>query len=41
METSSLPDAEFKTLVIKMINELRGRGFDLWENFNKKGDGKH
>ena len=24
METSNLPDAEFKTLVIRMLNELRG-----------------
>ena len=30
METSNLLDAEFKTLVIRMLNELRGR-----ENFNK------
>ena len=29
METSNLPDAEFKTLVIKMLN-------DLSENFNKE-----
>ena len=25
MESSNLTDAEFKTLVIKMLNELRGR----------------
>ena len=30
MEISNLSDAEFKTLVIRMLNELRGR-----ENFNK------
>ena len=41
MEASNLPDAEFKTLVIKMINELRGRGVELRENFNKKRYGKH
>ena len=45
METSNLPDAEFKTLVIKMLNELRGRVDELSENFNKEienknGDGK-
>ena len=25
IDRSNLPDAEFKTLVIKMLNELRGR----------------
>ena len=25
METSDLPDAEFKTLILRMLNELRGR----------------
>ena len=35
MEASSLPDAEFKTLVIKMLNELRGKIDDLGENFKK------
>ena len=35
METSNLPDAEFKTLVIMMLNELR-RGVDeLSENSNR------
>ena len=33
METRNLPDAEFKTLVTKMLNNLS-------ENFNKK-DKKH
>ena len=36
METRNLPDAEFKTLVIKMLNELRGRIDNLSENFNKE-----
>ena len=29
METSNLPDAEFKTLVIGMLNECRGRVDEL------------
>ena len=36
METSNLPDAEFKTLVIKMLKELRGRVNEFSENFNKE-----
>ena len=32
MESSNIPDAEFKTLVIKMLNELLGSV----ENFNKE-----
>ena len=35
METSNLSDAEFKTLVMRMFKELRGRVNDLSENFNK------
>ena len=35
MEITSLLDAEFKTLVIKMLNELRGKIDDLGENFKK------
>ena len=34
METNSLVDAEFKTLVTGMLNELRGRTDELRENFN-------
>ena len=34
METSNVLDAEFKTLVIKMLNELRERANELRENFN-------
>ena len=47
METRNLPDAEFKTLVIRVLNELRGRVDDLSKNFNKelgnikKEDRKH
>ena len=29
METSNLPDIEFKTLVIRMLDELRGRVEEL------------
>ena len=36
METSNLPDAELKTLVIRMLGELQGKGDKLSENFNKK-----
>ena len=47
METNNLPDAEFKTLVIRMLNDLRERVYELSENFNKEieniknGDRKH
>ena len=42
METSNLLDTEFKTLVIRMLNELRGRADELKENFNSiKGHGNH
>ena len=36
METSSLPESEFKTLVIRMVNELRGRIDELSENLTKR-----
>ena len=36
METSNLPDAAFKRLVISILNELRGRVYELNENFNKE-----
>ena len=36
METSILPDAEFKTLLIRMLSELRRRVDEQSENFNKK-----
>ena len=36
LKKSSLPDAELKTLVIKMFNERRRRGEEWNENFNKK-----
>ena len=35
MEKSNLPDAGFKTLVIRMLNELRGRINQQSENFDK------
>ena len=35
-ETSNLPDAEFKTLVIRMLSELRRRINELSENVNKE-----
>ena len=36
METSNLLDAEFKTLVIRMLNENRERVEELIENVNKE-----
>ena len=36
MEASNLPDAEFKTLVIRMLIEIRGGIDHLSENFNKE-----
>ena len=33
METSKLLNAEFKTLIISTLNELRGRADELRENF--------
>ena len=29
METSNLPDVEFKTLVVRILNELRGKVDEL------------
>ena len=36
MRASNLPDAEFKTLVRRMLEELKGRVDGLNKNFNKK-----
>ena len=36
MERSNLPDAEFLTLVIRSLNELRVRKEEVNENFNKE-----
>ena len=36
MESSNLTDAEFKILVIKMLNELRESVGNFSENFNKE-----
>ena len=36
MESNNLTDAEFKTLVIKMLNELRGSVDEFSETFNKE-----
>ena len=36
METSNLPDAEFKTLIVRMLNELRGRTDEVSEHFSKE-----
>ena len=36
MESSNLMDAEFKTLIIKMLNELLGSVDKFSENFNKE-----
>lgn len=38
METSSLPDAEFKTPVAGLLKELGGRAAELRENFNEEGE---
>ena len=39
METRNLLGAEFKTLVIRMLNELRRRVDEFYENFNiEKGN---
>ena len=35
MGTSNLLDAEFRTLVIWMLNEFRGRADELRENFKR------
>ena len=35
METSNLSEAEFKTLVIRMLQELKGRVDELSENFKR------
>ena len=37
MESSNLTDAEFKTLVIKMLNELMGSVDELSQNFTQRG----
>ena len=36
MEASNLPDTKYKTMVIRILKELRGRIDELSENFNKK-----
>ena len=36
MEASNLPGTEFKTLVIRMLQGLRGRTAELSVNFNKE-----
>ena len=36
IEASNLLDVEFKTLVIRMLNELRGRVDEVSENFHKE-----
>ena len=38
METSILPDAEFKTLLIRMLSELRRRVADISVNSTKRED---
>ena len=40
METSNLPETEFKIMVIRMFNELRGRMDKLNENLNRENN-KH
>ena len=36
MESTKIPDAEFKTVVIKMLKDIRGRMDDFTENLNKE-----
>ena len=36
METNNLLDTEFKTLFVRMLNELKRRVDELSENFNKE-----
>ena len=36
MEISNTPDAEFKTLIIRLLNKVRGRIDELSEKFNKE-----
>ena len=36
MEASKLPDTEFKTMVIKMLKDLRGGMDDPSDNLNKE-----
>lgn len=43
MEASNLPETEFKIMVVRMLNELRGRMDEHNENLNsiKNGHGNH
>ena len=36
MEISNTPDAEFKTLIIRLLNKVRGIIDELSEKFNKE-----
>ena len=36
MKTSNLPDTKIKTLIIRILSELRGRIGELSKNFNKE-----
>ena len=36
IKKNNIPDAEFKTLVIRMLKELKGRVDELSENFYKE-----
>lgn len=36
MEASNPPDAEFKTVAMRVLDELRGRAEELGENFNEE-----
>ena len=36
MQATKIPDAEFKTIVIRMLKDLRRRIDDLSRNVNKK-----
>ena len=36
MEACNLPDTEFKTMIIRMLKELKRRIDEISENFNKE-----
>ena len=36
MEVTKVPDAELKTVIMRILKDLRGRTCDLRENLNEK-----
>lgn len=41
MEANDLPETEFKTLVRRLLSELRGRRDGLREDFSRERESKH